>query len=311
MVQGGFGAQSPPRAQGRVVRAIRAAIRTRIGTPRAGLAGPVRPLVVLSIALSIACALVAAGAHAASAATLTVSAASSLTDVLRDVKAAWIKAHPETSIALNLAGSGTLKIQIEGGAPVDVFAPAGLDPMRALVREGRVDSTEVRIFARNRLVLIVPDSADTTRAIRFLLDLKRPSVRRIALGDEAYVPAGLYAAQTLRHYGLYEPLRGRLVPAETVRQVLEYVASGAADAGFVYTTDIDPGSKVRVAWIVPDTAHDPILYPIAPVAGGDHEEAARRFVAFMTQPEVRAILASHGFLAPPRAAEPPPEPGSR
>jgi len=135
--------------------------------------------------------------------------------------------------------------------------------------------------------------------IGFLVDLLRPDVRRVAIGNEATVPAGLYAVETLKKFGMYNRVKDKLIRAETVRQVLEYVASGAVDAGFVFSTDVLIGEPVRVIARVPRTGHDPILYPIAPLADSEQRAAAERFVRFVLGPKGRAILLGQGFLMPP------------
>ncbi len=283
MVQGRIGAQSAPVAAGRIVSRLASGVGAILG----GL-------------LLISAAPCWSGRSGESAAApLIVSAAASLTDAFRDIKALWLTQHPETPILFNLGASGTLEIQIEAGAPADVFAAAGLPPMLALARAGRVDSTEIRIFARNQLVLIGPREgprAEGAGAIAVLKRLEEPSIRRIAIGDERTVPAGQYAAGVLRHYHLYTSVHSKLVPAETVRQVLAYVASGSVDAGFVYQSDLWPEADVRVLCVVPDEAHDPIVYPIARIKGGDHGDAAQEFVRFILGPDAQAVLRKYRFL---------------
>jgi molybdate transport system substrate-binding protein len=238
---------------------------------------------------------------------LTISAAASLTGAMQDIKALYLKENPGVGIALNLGGSGLLAAQIVQGAPVDIFAPAGRGPMRKLLEKGLVDSLQVRVFARNRLVLIVPDStlASGSRSgragfrLEHLSDLLRPEFRRIALGNESTVPAGFYAAQTLRQAGLYDRLKPKLIPAEDVRQALQYVIEGVVDAGFVYATDLEVSDPVRVAIQIPSSAHDPIVYPIAPLLGTEHLKEAERFIEFVLGPKGQAVLNGRGFLAPP------------
>jgi molybdate transport system substrate-binding protein len=266
---------------------------------------------------------------------LVVSAAASLADAFQQIKARYIQEHPGVDVVLNLGSSGVLALQITRGAPADVFAAAGMPPMLSLLSQGMVDSNEVKIFARNQLVLIVPaekrgpreapadsslsapaakdsvtagraagDSAATSRPkflpgpTGFLAELLDPKVRRIALGDEQTVPAGQYAAQSLRRFGIYEQIKSKLVPAQDVRQVLEYVATGAVDAGFVYTTDVKIEEPVRVLARIPAGAHAPIVYPIAVLKESEQTEKARDFVAFVLGPRGQEILAGQGFLPP-------------
>jgi molybdate transport system substrate-binding protein len=255
---------------------------------------------LLLCALASSLVLVRPAAAAGEKVQLIVSAAASLTDAFRDLKAIYLKDHPGQDVALNLAASGVLEMQIERGAPADIFASAGLPPMKALLAHGLVDTQAVRIFARNELVLVLPPENGRS-PFHSLDDLASAGIQRIALGDTATVPAGKYAVQSLRSLGLYARVKGKLVPAQDVRQVLEYVATGAVDAGFVYASDVGQGTKVRVGAHIPDAAHDPILYVIAPVKAGEQQEKAREFLDLVLSPRGRDVLLGRGFLAPPGA----------
>ena len=134
---------------------------------------------------------------------------------------------------------------------------------------------------------VAPASVAQLRDARFV---------RIALGNPASVPAGRYARDALQRAGLWNDLAPRLVFGENVRQVLDYVARGEADAGFVYASDVlAANGRVQVAETV---ATSPIVYPVAVVKGSANVDAARAFVAFLDTPAARAILLRHGFAAP-------------
>jgi molybdate transport system substrate-binding protein len=109
------------------------------------------------------------------------------------------------------------------------------------------------------------------------------------------VPAGQYGRQTLSSLKLYDKLRSKIVLGKDVRQVLTYVETGNADAGLVYATDARNSTNVRVAAVSPESSHEPIVYPMAIVAGSRNLEAARAFVAYLTSPAAQAVFAKHGF----------------
>ena len=190
-----------------------------------------------------------------------------------------------------------LEAQIEQGAPVDVFLSAGMQQMDALVERGLVESTSVRVAARNRLVVIVGVGKGTPM-IHSLADLRLSQVRHIAIGDEKTVPAGQYAAEVLRKMDLTEILKPKLVQAEDVRQVVQYVVDGAAEAGFAYRTDARGVPSVRVALEIPDETHRPIVLPVAVIARTEFPEQAERFVEFLLGPDGQAVLDRYGFLPP-------------
>ncbi len=243
---------------------------------------------------SLAC-LVALAASAANAADLTVSAAASLSSAFREIAAAWEARNPGDRVLLNFAASGTLLQQIDKGAPVDVFAPADRETMDHAQAKHLVDASARRTFAQNALVVVVPTAS--AQALSSLADLKRESVRRIAIGDPRSVPAGRYARTALRTAGTGEALAPKWIQAQSVRQVLDYVARGEVDAGFVYATDAAiMKDRVRVAFEVP--LDEPVHYPIAPVAASTNPAAARSFIDFVVGAQAQQILARYGFANP-------------
>jgi molybdate transport system substrate-binding protein len=227
---------------------------------------------------------------------LRVFAASSLTEAFQEIGRAYEGAHPGTRVETSFAGSQVLRTQIEQGAPADVFASADLVHAESLRAQGLLE--EPRVFARNSLVVVVPPES----AVRTLPDLARPGVKVVLAGPE--VPAGRYAEQVLDKLetapgfgaGFAGRVRANVVSRETnVRVVLSKVALGEADAGLVYATDAAAaGDKVRRI-AIPDAQNATAAYPIAVVARSGAAAAARAFVALVTGPEGRRLLARHGF----------------
>ena len=128
-------------------------------------------------------------------------------------------------------------------------------------------------------------------------DLVRPEFKRIAIGKPATVPAGRYTQQALVAAGVWEALQAKLVPSDSVRQVLDYVSRGEAEAGFVYRTDAAlMATKVHVVGTV--GGHVPIRYPAVVVSASPLKVLASDFVAFLSGPVAQAILARRGFVAP-------------
>jgi len=237
----------------------------------------------------------ALAAHAAAAQqALVVSAASSLTNAFRDMGKAFEAAHPGTKVAFNYAASDILATQIGKGAPADVFASADQEAMNRVEEANAIVVSTRRDFAANALVLVVPSAAALPTA---LSDLRSDRFRRIAIGSAQTVPAGRYAKEALDGAQLSTALAPRLVFAQNVRQVLDYVAREEADAGFVYATDaaIMP-DKVKIAFDVATTT--PVRYPIAAVKGSKHAEVAAAFVAYVVSGNGQRVLRQYGFRAP-------------
>ena len=227
---------------------------------------------------------------------LTISAAISLKEGLTDIANTFEAANPGATVSLNLGASGDLQRQIEAGAPVDVFVSAASSNMDVLSRHGGIDPGTRRDVACNRLVVVTPADVATGPASLAGLEV----MEHIALGNPKTVPAGQYAKQALESAGLWTKLQPRLVFAENVRQALDYVARGEAEAGFAYATDagVIP-DQVRVAFEVDPAAYEPIRYPAAVVAGTRQRDLAQRFVEFLTGPEATAALERRGFSLPP------------
>lgn len=230
----------------------------------------------------------------ASAQTLTVSAAASLADALRETGSRFEAANPGVSLRWNFAASGVLVQQILQGAPVDVFLSADPATMDRGIAGQAIDASTRRDIARNTLVLVAPAGSAAPRA---LADLARADVKRIAIGKPATVPAGRYAQQVLQAAQLWAPLQPKLVPADNVRQVLDYVSRGEVEAGFVYRTDAAL-QRDRLRIVLTASGHEPITYPAAVVAGSRHAALARAFLAYLGAAEARAVFEKFGFGAP-------------
>jgi molybdate transport system substrate-binding protein len=229
----------------------------------------------------------------ASAQQLTISAAASLTEAFRDIGSRFEAARPGASVRFNFAASGVLLQQIAQGAPVDVFASADQETMNRAADQRLIDVDTRRDFAANALVLVAPPDGE----VRTLADLARPSVKRIAIGKPASVPVGRYTQQALETARLWAGLQPKLVHADNVRQVLDYVARGEVEAGFVYRTDAALArDKVRIALSV--AGHAPVTYPVAVVSDSRQPALARDFATFVQGPEAQAILGRHGFARP-------------
>ena len=202
-------------------------------------------------------------------------------------------------VLFNFDGSGTLRHQIEEGAPVDVFFSAASADMDRLERQGLIVSTSRRDLLSNAMVLVgieetpLPTDIEGLRAILEETNL-------LAIGNPDTVPAGRYAVQALTTLGLYSIVERKLVLGGTVREVLLYVESGSAPLGVVFVTDalsLKPGSPVRQLFRFPeDTVKTPILYPVAVVRASKNLDGAQRMIEFLESEVARQAFREAGFL---------------
>lgn len=238
------------------------------------------------------------GFHAAAKPKLTVLAAISLKDVMADLERDFEASH-DVDVEFVFGASGQLAAQIESGAPADVFVSAADAQVGALAQHGRVVPESRTLVAHNELVLVVPATAKD--AITRFEDLGSDRVKRLACGEPKSVPAGMYARQVLSRLQLESAVAEKLVLGANVRQVLDYVARGEADAGIVYRTDARASKDVRIVAEAEQSWHEPINYPAVVVKGSDEQQLAAEFIAAMKSEAGRAALTKQGFSLPTTA----------
>jgi molybdate transport system substrate-binding protein len=224
-----------------------------------------------------------------------VYAASSLTEAFGELEASFERAHPDVDVSVTLAGSQVLKIQIEEGAPADVFASADPEHLQALVDAGRVRAGHA--FASNELVVIVP--RDNPADIESFVDL--PNARRLVLGTAA-VPVGRYAREALaRADSLLRPgfqaavLAGLVSEESNVRLARAKVELGEADAAIVYLTDATGSDLVQIVPI-PDEANVQAAYLIGAVERPGRSAHSEAWIDLVLSAEGRAALERYGFV---------------
>jgi len=245
--------------------------------------------------LALAALLVAAPAARAraQAAPLTVFAAADLAAPLHAISARF-EAVRHVPVRLVTGASGTLAIQIEHGAPADVFLAANVAFVDRLRAKAIVVPETERVYARGRLV--VATSVKTGIALHSIRDLARPEIRRVAIANPETAPYGAAAVEALEKSGLRAVVHPKLVQGENIRQTQQLVESGAVDAGILSATAaLEPG--VRSAPIDP-ALHTPIDQAAAVVAASHRQADARAFLDFVLGEEGRAVLARYGFAFP-------------
>ncbi len=241
---------------------------------------------LLRFALPLAL-LLGLAAPAASSAALNVYAAASLRDVFTQIDA---------TPAFNFLGSNQLQLQIERGAPADVFAGASTVEAQALFKTNHCKRPVT--FATNKLVLLVPKG--NPGKIRSVYSL-RAGGKRLSIGN-AGVPVGAYTRALLRRLGLSKVLKNNIVSQETnVANVVSKVALGSADAGFAYVTDGKiAGDRVQ-AIRLPRYAQPPVRYQICQVVrDGVNAGGAGSFIAKVRSSRGRSRLKAAGFGLPPK-----------
>ena len=237
--------------------------------------------------------LVTSIAFAGSTKDITVSAAISLKNAFEEIGRVYEGQYGIKCI-FNFGGSGDLAKQIAGGAPADVFASAAQKDMDDIEKQGLIVTGTRADFAANSIVLIVP--AGTKTSLKSFRGLKATEIKKIAVGNPKTVPAGRYAEEVCNFYQLLPAIKDKLIYAENVRQVLDYVVRGEVDAGVVYTTDAAISAKeVKVIATAPETSHKPVVYPITVIKGTKSEADAKAFISLVLSQKGKEILQKYGF----------------
>lgn len=219
--------------------------------------------------------------------TLTVFAAASLTDTFTELGKEFEAAHDGVTVKLSFGGSSDLVAQIQSGAPADVFASADEANMDKLGD----DATDVHDFASNTLEIAVPPG--NPAGIASFADLAKPGVKTVICAPE--VPCGAATQTAAKAAGVtLKPVSEE----QSVTDVLGKVTSGEADAGVVYVTDVKAAGDKVEGVTFPESASAVNTYPIAEVAGTEHEKLAGEFIDFVLSDTGQQVLADAGFAKP-------------
>jgi molybdate transport system substrate-binding protein len=245
--------------------------------------------------LASLCLALVIGPAAVAPAQLSVAAASDLQTVLPEIAARFRQATGR-QLRISYGSSGQFVSQIQNGAPFDLFLSADEEYVKRLVASGHADPATVVPYATGRLALWSRSDRgiDVTRGLTGLTD---PRVRRLAIANPEHAPYGRAALEALRSAGVYGQLQGRLVFGENVSQAAHFAETGNADAAIIALslTRAPAMQADGTAMEIPPTAYSPIRQTGVVVARAADKNAARRFLAFLTQPDIAALLRASGF----------------
>jgi molybdate transport system substrate-binding protein len=226
---------------------------------------------------------------------ITVAAAASLTDAFTKLKTDFEKANPGAMVTVDFAGSSTLVNQIQGGAPVDVFAAADGANMQKVVN-GKEVTEEPTAFVTNLLAIVVKPG--NPKGVKSLSDLADLDVVSLCAPPQ---PCGTYADQILTQAGVSIPT-DHITRGADVKSTLSAVTTGDADAAIVYVTDAKAAGSTATTVLIPAWQNAFAIYPIAPVAASSNADLANAWIEYTTSAAGQKTLQSFGFLPPPPIA---------
>ena len=215
-----------------------------------------------------------------------VAAASDLAGLKAELISEFQK-ESKHKIIFTFSASGQLALQIEQGAPFDLFLSANEEFVERLSKRHLIEPLSLAMFARGRLGLWAPG-----RAISEFEDLTRPEYRHIAIANPVHAPYGMAAKKALETAGVYKKISSRLVYGENVRQALQFGETGNADAVIVSWSLLKTKAG---AVIVPLGLHDEIRQTLGVVKGSKNEAAAREFARWLLGPKAKAVFLRAGF----------------
>lgn len=226
---------------------------------------------------------------------ITVYAASSLTDAVKEIAMLYQKQHG-VDINSVFGSSTTLAHEIEENAPADIFISADQESMNYCINKQKIASGTVYTLLGNNLVLITEKSSSVEKVD---ISDKTPwetllGTGQLAVGDPDSVPAGKYARESLQSLGAWSRLESRLLKASDVRAAMALVSQKVAPLGIVYGSDALSGSDVKTVGIFPAASHKPVEYPVA-IVQGHQTTVVKAFYDFLKTSEANSVFHKHGF----------------
>jgi molybdate transport system substrate-binding protein len=195
---------------------------------------------------------------------------------------------------LVFGSTGNLAMQIENGAPADLFFAANQSFVERLAALGMVADGSRRVYAHGRLALVWRDGATQPHD---LVALANPGYRAIAIANPEHAPYGVAAREALRAAGVWDQVRDRLVNGENIAHAYQFVRTGNADAGLVAVgLVLGPGSRPHL--VVPETLHSPLRQEAAVMRASPRSEEAIRFLEYVLSAEGQEVLRRYGFEPP-------------
>lgn len=244
------------------------------------------------------CLFVIVGVGLAAAEELTIAAASDLNFAFREIVTEYEKVSGD-QVRLTLGSSGNFFVQIQNGAPFDLYFSADITYPKKLEEAGLAVSGSLYPYAIGRIVLWTGNEShlDFSKGLEVL---REPTVKKIAIANPKHAPYGRAAVTAMEHAQVYERVKDKLVLGENISQAAQFVESGAADVGII-ALSLALASPMQAAghyWEIPADAHPRIEQGAVILMGGKNQEGAKAFLSFIQGAQGQAMMKRYGFLAP-------------
>ena len=228
---------------------------------------------------------------------VVVAAAADLKFAMDSLVMVFSKSHPDIHLKVVYGSSGNFFQQISNNAPFDCYFSADIDYPKQLKEKG-LTLSDIHQYGTGQLVLWSRILDPTVEKMNCLLDA---AVKKIAIANPAHAPYGKRAEEAIRHYGLYDRIKDKLVMGENIAQTAQYAQSGAADVGIIaLSLALSPAMQQAGGkfWLIPADAHQPLEQGCVLLPHAKGNTGAAQFMTYVTTPEAKTILKSFGFSQP-------------
>jgi len=230
---------------------------------------------------------------------ILVAAASNLRFAMHEICQDFQKENTSIQTKVSYGSSGNFFAQISQGAPFDIFFSADATYPELLEKEGLTAKETQKVYAVGKIVLWFPKDSKVDLD-KGLQSVTFPAVKKLVIANPRHAPYGRAAEESLRYYGLWEKVEGKLIYGENISQTAQFVHTGAADAGIVALSlaispkMLDEGRY----WIIPDESHSDIEQIYVVLKKGKRKKSVRKFLDFIHGEKGGKILSRYGFVIP-------------
>ncbi|WP_193110748.1 molybdate ABC transporter substrate-binding protein [Sulfurimonas paralvinellae] len=227
---------------------------------------------------------------------ITIFAASDLKFALDTIKADFLKAHKNDTINIIYGSSGKGRVQIERGAPYDIYFSANMDYVKYLYNKGFI-ITKPKLYAIGRLVIWSKNK--NFQSAKSFENFTQPWVNKITIANPNHAPYGQKAKQALQSMHLYKKLKPKIVFGENISQTTNYINIKAADIGIIaLSLALAPNirqSPFHDYYLIDDSLHEPLYQGYGITSHAKSSSLAQEFISFFQQADSQKIMRAYGF----------------
>lgn len=226
---------------------------------------------------------------------LNVAAASDLNFALAEIAKNY-RQETGNTLKISFGSSGNFFVQIQNGAPFDLFFSADIEFPRKLEAAGQAEAGTLFKYATGKIVLWVPAGSkiDLSKGLNALLD---PSIKKIAIANPKHAPYGRAAEAAMRKAGIFDRVADRLVLGENISQTAQFVETGNAGIGILaLSLALAPTMQAKGNYVlVPTDLYPPIEQGAVVIKSSAKKDAAKGFLEYLKRPATQAVLKQYGF----------------